>query len=330
VDARRAGFSVVELTIALGLTLMVAAAVAAIVDPARGAFAAQPEALDVQQRLRVGVDALTRDLIGAGAGSTVAGQTGPLVDALPPLMPFRRGVARSDPPEAFRTDTITIVAVAATAAQTTLAADLAPGAATMTVMPTAGCPDGVTVCGFAAGTLALIYDAGGAFDLLVIGGLDDAASQLTIAPPGSSSAFAIGASVVEARVHIYSLKDDPVSRNAQLMHADGASNPDVPVLDHVAGLTFDYGAGAGVPIVASELADGPWLPNAAATSRWDADLRRIRTVGVTLRIEAALDALRGPAGQLFKNAGVATSPHRWVPDQEIRFVVSPRSMREIP
>src|SRR5262249_28567137 len=85
------GFSIVELTVALALTLTVAAAVGAMAGSSRDAFAAQPERTDLQQRLRVGVDALVRDLTGAGAGSPVGGVRGPLVDALPPVVPRRLG-----------------------------------------------------------------------------------------------------------------------------------------------------------------------------------------------------------------------------------------------
>jgi hypothetical protein len=328
VAARSAGFSLVELTVALALTLMVAAAVAAIVDPARGAFVSQPEAADVQQRLRVGVDALTRDLIGAGAGLPVGAQRGPLVDVIPPLLPFRRGAIRNDPPDTCRTDTITAIGIPATAAQTTLAADLAPGGDTFTLTPPAGCPDGVNLCGFAPGMTVLVFDAGGAFDLFVVATVDEAASQLSAAPGGAAYAYRTGASVVEARVRTYTVKDDPVSRSSQLVQSDGTANADVPVLDHVAGLTFGYAAASDAVIDASELADGPWLPDGAAPWRWDADLRRIRTVRVTLRVEAALAALRGPAGALFHNRGVATSAQAWVPDQEVRFVVSPRNLSE--
>ncbi|HMF93874.1 MAG TPA: hypothetical protein VKE96_06250 [Vicinamibacterales bacterium] len=308
--------------------MTVVGTVVAIVNPARSAFAAQSEAVDVQQRLRVGVEALMRELVAAGAGSPVGGQSGPLGDSIPPVMPFRRGASRSDPPEMFRTDTITVVSVPATAAQTTLAADRAPGATTLTLMPTAGCPDRINVCGFAPGMTVLVYDAGGAFDIFVVDAVDDGASQVTVAPPESAFTYSNGAVVVEARVRTYYLKEDPVSRSSQLMQADGGAAPDAPLLDHVAALTFDYGGASAAPIAASELADGPWLPDATAASRWDADLRRIRSVGVTLRVEAAIAALRGPAGALFRNAGVATSVHAWVPDQEIRFVISPRNLVE--
>src|SRR5581483_1777361 len=39
--------------------------------------------------------------------------------------------------------------------------------------------------------------------------------------------------------------------------------------------------------------DGPWCPDPNAANRWDADLLRIRKVRVTLRMQAALAALRG-------------------------------------
>jgi hypothetical protein len=184
-------------------------------------------------------------------------------------------------------------------------------------------------------------------------------------------------------VHVdtYSLKTDVASQTFQLMHADGSAGADVPVVDHVVGLAFDYhgeprppgltagvasygpsppprgvqttgypagescsfqidpasggqvprlpalAAGAAlVPLTPAQFADGPWCPDATNASRWDADLLRIRTIGVTVRVQAALAALRGPAGALFANAGSSRAASRWAPDQEIRFQVSPRNM----
>src|SRR5262249_46710810 len=257
------GFSVIELTVALALTLIVAGTVAAIVGPARSVFDSQPEAIDVQQRLRVGVEALTRDLIGAGAGSPVGGRSGPLAEVVPPVLPFRRGAGRSDPPDTFRSDAITIISVPATAVQTTLAADFDVGATALTVMPTVGCGEGVTLCGVVPGMTVLVSEIGGAFDLFDVTAVDDAASQLTVTPASGASAYPTGVPVVEARVRTYYLKNDSVTHTAQLMRSDSAATGDAPVLDHVAALTFDYLSASGTPIAASELADGPWLPNAA-------------------------------------------------------------------
>lgn len=73
------------------------------------------------------------------------------------------------------------------------------------------------------------------------------------------------------------------------------------------------------------LTDGPWCPDATFPTRYDADLLRIRKIGVRLRVQVASAELRGPAGALFRNAGTSTSSNQLVPDQEIRFDIVPRN-----
>ena len=46
----------------------------------------------------------------------------------------------------------------------------------------------------------------------------------------------------------------------------------------------------------------------------------------TRRKLAANDLLRGPAGVLFRHGGRSSSGERFIPDQEVRFDVSPRNM----
>jgi hypothetical protein len=86
------------------------------------------------------------------------------------------------------------------------------------------------------------------------------------------------------------------------------------------------GSPALVRLTEAELADGPWCPDAANPHRYDGDLLRIRRVSVTLRIEASLAALRGPAGVLFARGGTSGAANRWAADQEIRFDVSPKNL----
>jgi len=81
-----------------------------------------------------------------------------------------------------------------------------------------------------------------------------------------------------------------------------------------------------VPLAEAQFRDGPWCPDETSPGRWDADLLRIRRVRVTVRIEAANAALRGPAGALFANGGTSRGANRWLPDQEIRFELSPRNL----
>lgn len=81
-----------------------------------------------------------------------------------------------------------------------------------------------------------------------------------------------------------------------------------------------------VPLTQAVLTDGPWCPDDAHANRYDADLLRIRRVRVTLRVQAAVASLRGPAGILFTHGGTSSSAERYVPDQEVRFDVTPRNM----
>jgi type II secretory pathway pseudopilin PulG len=72
--------------------------------------------------------------------------------------------------------------------------------------------------------------------------------------------------------------------------------------------------------------DGPWCPDDTAPKRFDADLLRIRSVGVSLRVESALEALRGPAGTLFARGGTATAATRYAPDIQVHFRVTPAAL----
>lgn len=378
------GFSLVELLIATGIMLAAIAGVFAMVGPAHATFETGLEGADVQQRLRVAVDTLTRDLTMAGAGAYAGGDVGPLIRYVAPVLPFRGGRSGGDPPGTFRTDIITIISVPSTAAQTTLSADLTPSELTLQAAPGPGCPAGTNLCGFAPGMTVVVYDDTGSVDAFTIATMVDAAAQLTLAarPGSANTTHRRGSNVVEAWVHTYYLKADTASQTFQLMRSDGSANADVPVVDHVVGLAFDYDgeprapslltsgdtsygpappepgtkptaypagencafridkatrlpvsrlpalmAGTALtPLTAAQLRDGPWCPDETDANRWDADLLRIRRVGVTIRVEAALAALRGPAGALFANGGSSRIATRWVPDHEIRFQVLPRNM----
>jgi prepilin-type N-terminal cleavage/methylation domain-containing protein len=80
-----------------------------------------------------------------------------------------------------------------------------------------------------------------------------------------------------------------------------------------------------VPLTQEMLTDGPWCPDATFPTRYDADLLRIRKIGVRLRVQVGSSELRGPAGVLFRNGGTSTATTRMVPDQEIRFDIVPRN-----
>lgn len=153
-------------------------------------------------------------------------------------------------------------------------------------------------------------------------------------PPGTfkdDTITAVGASPVT-----FWLKSDDRAGTCQLMSYAGGVAADVPVVDNVVRLTFEYFGDPLpsieppgrqlVPLPAAQLTDGPWRPDEFAATRWDADLARVRAVRITLRVQAAAAALRGPANALFARAGTAIDPARWVPDLEAQFQVAPRNL----
>jgi hypothetical protein len=118
----------------------------------------------------------------------------------------------------------------------------------------------------------------------------------------------------------------PVGENC-VFQVDGASGFQVSRLPDLA-----PGSSGLVPLTEAMLTDGPWCPDAGFPTRFDADLLRIRKVGVRLRVQVASAELRGPAAalspggnRLFLQPGTSSIGRNLVPDQDIRFEITPRN-----
>lgn len=96
-----------------------------------------------------------------------------------------------------------------------------------------------------------------------------------------------------------------LDQDAQLRRLDGGGS-DLPVVDGIASLTFEYFDSDGV-VALPALGDGPWLPDAGDPARFDADVLRVRRVRVRV-------AVRG----------------RGVPDMAVSVDVAPRNMGHAP
>jgi hypothetical protein len=88
------GFSLVESIVAIGLVVTVLGAIFELVEQSRRRFAAEPDIVDRQQRVRVAVETLFRDLLMARA-----------------VLPYRVPGTSPDPPGTFKDDEVTIVSV---------------------------------------------------------------------------------------------------------------------------------------------------------------------------------------------------------------------------
>ncbi|MBI4265789.1 MAG: hypothetical protein HY657_15545 [Acidobacteria bacterium] len=400
-----AGFTITEMMIASAIMVGVTAGVFTVMNPAQGTFQAQPEVADMQQRLRVAVDTLRKDLLMAGAGSYSGGSAGALYNYFAPVLPYRRGADEvvpagtcDDPGDSayYCHDTISIVYIPPTPAQTQVNSALGGGNSNeIDVEAQLNCgPDKHDqLCGFEEGMRVLIMDIDGSWDVVTLTNVQNEALHLQHHSTLSSSYNSGNAIITQVQTHTYYLKADTAADTFQLRHYDGDAT-DLPIVDNVVKLSFEYFGDPAPPALlpnvvltdtvgpwttygpkppplgtsqsgwpdgencvfkveggahvarldtldtgnvqvkldpsildgSDETTRGAWCPKADTSGRFDADLLRIRRIRVTLRVQAALEALRGPAGVLFTRGGTSTSAERFVPDQEIRFDVTPRNL----
>ena len=363
------GYSLVELLVSTAIMLTVTGAIFAIVNPSQGVSRVQPEFADMQQRARVAVDTLYRDLLMAGAGPYMTEDPnslrGSLSNYFAPILPYRTGRVNPDPPGSFKNDTITIVYVPNTSSQTTISQPMPNESAELKVNVPDRCPnDGTGVnkplCGFVDGQSVLIFDpATGGFDTFQITQVQADAAHVQHRGQIFSEAYETGAVITEVQVHTYYFD----ANQNQLRHYDGLANAnsDVPIVDNVVGIRFDYYGDPNPPTAPPPLLStgtncvisvgSPRLPVLASTTgslvhldpaifrdgqpawcgsgtnAFDPDLLRIRKVTVTVRVQASDPTMRGPDPALFRRPGTAgQAPGGWVPDYETTFEVTPRNM----
>jgi hypothetical protein len=237
-----AGFSLLEVLVSTAIMLTVTGAIFTLLNPAGSMFQAQPEVVDMQQRMRIGVDTLTRDLVMAGAGAYPAARRATSRHFSRRFSRRARATIRCRRwSGTFFSDRITIFYVPTTSGQTTIENPMPTVSAELKVTDETGCPldsggHPQNLCGFKEGDNVLIYDDTGAYDTMTITQVQDAAAHLQHNQQGDlSKQYGPGAKVVQYQDHVYFL--DAAAR--QLKHYDGFHTI-TPVLDEVVGLSFEY------------------------------------------------------------------------------------------
>jgi prepilin-type N-terminal cleavage/methylation domain-containing protein len=401
------GFTLVEMLVSMAIMMVVTASVFTLLNPTHGTFQAQPEASDMQQRLRVASDTLNKDLMMAGAGMYSGAMVGTLDAYFSPLLPHRVGTIASDPAGTFRANpqcpltcasAVTIMYVPTTTAQTSISNDMPTPSAELKVTKQAGCPVGDDLCGFKEGMRVLIMNPfNGAYDVFTITNVQDNALHLQHRDDKFTVAYPAGSWITEIISHTYYLEDNG-NDTFQLRHYDGYKS-DLPLVDNVVDFRVEFlgdplppqvikpssdpigpwttygprppelgksngdfpwpdgenclfrvdpgtglqtarpeiqalGGPANAPVLmpAAMLTDGPWCPAETTNdgtdlpTKYDADMLRVRQLRITLRVQVADAVLRGPAGTLFRHAGTSRGGEKYIPDQEIRFDISPRNL----
>jgi prepilin-type N-terminal cleavage/methylation domain-containing protein len=252
------GFTVVELLIAMAITVLIAGAIAGVTPQARAAFDRVPADLDLQQRGRTAIDALSQALRSAGNNVVATESLGALSDLLPAV-----SLSGEDEPGVFTE--LTVIVPVHDAAQAVLDADQAAPGGAMT-LATAYCPNVKDVCGFTSGSTTVVADGDGHFDVFSIAATNAGARQL-IPARALSRSYPAGSVIVEADRFVFNLRKQPDgSYSLVRTTAAGAVQP---VVDFVSGLAFE------------------------ATGRTAAaGFYQIETVDVWLSVEAPGDLLR--------------------------------------
>ena len=251
----QAGFTITEMLVVVAIMLIVTGAIFALVDPSHGTFRAQPEVADMQQRMRVATDQLSKDLIMAGAGTYSGAITGALSNFFAPIMPFCMGTLcgttlPSDPSGRYYPEWITISYVPNTAAQTRVRDPMPQPSAEIKVEAQPGCPAGDLLCGFRQGMRVLIYDDTGTFDFFTVTEVQEASLHLQHRPPINPENFskrytpAENARIAQVETHTYFIDrpgDDPTClQGCQLMHYWGDNREPEPLVDNAVDLRFQY------------------------------------------------------------------------------------------
>ena len=256
------GFTIIELMIATAIMVTVTGAIFAVMNPSTGAFQAQPEVSDLQQRLRVGVDSLQKDLIMAGAGTYSGASAGTLTNFMAPLMPYKAFGDVPDPVNGtfFRKDAISLMYVPPTPSQTTISDPMPAQSSEIKVTPQANCPSKKeALCGFDIGDKLIIFDPMGNWDFFTVTQVQDSAAHLQHRLHDFSVSYATGSYVTMVTVAMYYLNTNDVTKTYQLMHHDGVSER--PLVDNVVKLEFQYFGDNLPPVLTGKpLADptGPW------------------------------------------------------------------------
>jgi prepilin-type N-terminal cleavage/methylation domain-containing protein len=253
-----AGFTLIEMLVATAIMVVVTAGIFSIINPAQGTYQAQPMVSDMQQRLRVAVDAIERDLIMAGAGTYSGDAQGALGSFFSPILPHSVGMLVPGDPDNPDPTAITIMYVPPTSAQTTLSTAMPNESAELKLNPQPGCPQDVTcpqLCGFKQGMRVLIFDTSGSYDVFTVTQVQCDALHLQHRDDKFTTEYAAGAYITQMETHTYYLN----VAERRLYHYDGYQT-NLPIVDNVVGLRFEYFGEAAPAMLRKPVSepDGPW------------------------------------------------------------------------
>jgi type II secretory pathway pseudopilin PulG len=310
-----AGYMLIELLVAAALMLLLTAVMCHVLVEVRATIDVSAERADLQQRGRVALQALSSRIRRAGAGPDRGVAAGRLVRWAPPIWPGSPAGAPADSSTA-----VTTIEVLSAVTPATLAFDAPAGTGTLDFEYAPGC---AAPCGFFDRMTVLVADGRGDFDVFAVAAIDAGSATVRRLEIGTRGSYARGSPALPVDFHTYYF-DHP---KRELRAFDG-DRSDLPVVNDVVALSFEYFAeapdGTLEPLDAGVLEDGPW--RGAGAQPYDADLLRVRAVGVSIRLQAGNPACRGGDPRWFLNPGTAVEAPRLVKDISMRTFITPLNL----
>lgn len=338
------GYTLVELLVSAALIISLTAVTCWLLKDARTAIEVSSQRAELQQRARVGLEAITSAIRDAGAGPDDGPFAGSVIRWAPAVWPGRAD--RSPTPDA-----ITVLRVMPSVSSATLARDASADAATLE-FDWAGC---ALPCGFVDRMIVAVLDGRGDFDLFVLLDTDGASASVRRLSGGTGSSYVRGAAVLPADMRTYYW-----NASGQELRADAGDRADFPVVNDVVGISFEYlgdpeppqeprppagdenclyqasgavrpglqtlprAGGTLAPLGRALFQDGPWC--GVGSDPFDADLLRIRAVRVALRLQTASRSHRGVSAEWFRNPGSGVDSALLVKDLTIQTTITPRNL----
>jgi prepilin-type N-terminal cleavage/methylation domain-containing protein len=247
-----AGFTLPELLIATAVSVIALGLAASLLRPAAAAFHSLPEAVDAQQRLRIAVQAIAEDIAGAGSGPSL-GWSARAAPAWPAVLPCRwaHQPLATLPGGCARDDAMTVLAVPIARPQVITAENVEAAESPIRVAALSACSLSHGACRMHAGSPMLLADGTGAWDVVALSAVSADGTLLEHAGAPLSWRYREGAIAAEVETSAYSLRFDAASDAPQLRRSLNGS-ADMPLVDHVTALRFEYFGAADPPEVVDD------------------------------------------------------------------------------
>lgn len=231
------GFTVLELLVSTAIIIGILGVALAVVGQARDSLDRDGMGVEAAQRLRAGLDALVRDIRGAGAGA----ETGASLSHAAPVIELLHAAAAAVPDDHWIA-AVRVTSVPADAAQGRLAQRAAAGVP-LQLSPTANCV-GLPVCGFRPDMSVIVFDGSSAFDVVRVESVDPATATIIVAPALSRD-YEVGTQIAEIVTSTFDLDAD--ADGTQRLVRRTAAGAVQPIVDQVVAFSVEAFGDASPP-----------------------------------------------------------------------------------